>query len=125
MRLNEFFGTTYIQPFAGLAILAVGDFFQQPPVGERAVYAEYKNNWQNFNSLWKLFKMFELSEVMRQRGDSQLIDLLNNLRTANLNSHSINLIQIRIIQPEDTSCPKDVLHIYTENANASSNNQEM
>ena len=125
MRLNEFFGTTYTQPFAGLAILAVSDFFPEPPVGGRAVYAEYKNNCQNFNSLWKLFKMFELSEVIRQRGDSQVIDLLNNLRTANLNSHSINLIQTRIIQPEDTSCPKDVLHIYAENANSSSNNHAM
>ena len=50
--------------------------------------------------------MFELTEVMHQRGDSQLIDLLTNVRTANLNSHSINLIQSRIIQSEDA---KDAL----------------
>ena len=60
--------------------------------------------------------MFELTEVMRQRGDSQLIDLLNNVRTANLNSHNINMIRSRIIQPEDANHSKDVLHIYAENA---------
>ena len=43
--------------------------------------------------------MFELTEVMRQRGDSQLINLLNNVHTANLNSHNINMIRSRIIQP--------------------------
>ena len=69
--------------------------------------------------------MFELSEIMHQRGDSQLTDLLNNVRTANLNSHNINLIQSRIIQPKDANYPKDALHIYAENANANSYNQAM
>ena len=98
LRLNEIFGTTDIEPFADLTILAVGDFFQLPSVGGSPVYAEYKKTWQNLNSLWKLF-MFELIEVMRQRGDSQLMDLLNNVRTANLNSHNINMIRSRITQP--------------------------
>ena len=65
LRLNEIFGTADIELFAGLTILAVVDFFQLPPVGASPVYAEYKNTWQSLNSLWKLFKMFELTEVMR------------------------------------------------------------
>ena len=59
LRLNEIFGTTKIEPFAGLIILEVANFFQLPPVGGSPVYAEYKNTWQNLNTLWKLFKMFE------------------------------------------------------------------
>ena len=125
LRLNEIFGTTKIEPFAGVTILAVGDFFQLPPVGGSPVYAEYKNTWQNLNSLWKLFKIFELTEVMHQRGGSQLIDLLSNVRTANLNLHNINMIQSRIMQPEDANYPKDALHIYAENATANSYNQVM
>ena len=39
-------------------------FFQLPPVGGKPVYVNYKNNTQNFNSLWKLFKIFELTEVL-------------------------------------------------------------
>ena len=70
LLLNEIFGTTKIEPFAGLTILAVGHFFQLPFVGGSQVYAEYKNTWQNLNSLCKLFKMFELTEVMYQRGNS-------------------------------------------------------
>ena len=69
--------------------------------------------------------MFELTEVMHQRGDSQLIHLLNNVSTAKLNSRNINIIQSRIIQPEYANYPKDVLHIYAENANANSYNQAM
>ena len=60
------------QPFAGASILTVGDFFLLPPVVGKPVYENYKNNWQNFNSLRKLFKSFELTEVIRQRGDCQL-----------------------------------------------------
>ena len=97
LRLNEIFGTADIERFAGLTILAVVDFFQLPPVGASPVYAEYKNTWQSLNSLWKLFKMFELTEVMRQGGDSELIDLLNNVCAENLNSRNINMIQSRII----------------------------
>ena len=60
----------------------VGDLLQLPPVGRRPVYASYKNNWQNFDLLWRHFKVFELTEVMCQRGDDTLIDLLNNVRIA-------------------------------------------
>ena len=125
LRLNEIFGTADIEPLAGLPILAVGDFFQLPPAGGLLVYAEYQNAWQNLNFLWKLFKTFELSEAMRQRGDSQLIDLLNNVCTANFNLHNINMTQSRIMQPKDANYPKDALHIYAENAIANSYNQAM
>ena len=69
--------------------------------------------------------MFELTEVMHQRGDPQLIHLLNNVHTATLNLHNINMIHSRIIQSEDANCPKDALHIYAENANANSYSQAM
>ena len=69
--------------------------------------------------------MFELTEVMSQRGDSEVIDLLNNVRAENLNSRNINMIQSRIIQPEDANYHKDTLHIYAENAIANSYIQAM
>ena len=67
--------------------------------------------------------MFELTEVKYQRGDSQLIDLLSNVRTAYSNSHNIKVIHSRIIQSEDANYPKDALHIYAVNASANSYNQ--
>ena len=68
------FGCLDNEPFAGITVIAVGDFFQLPPVGGRPVHENYKNEWQNFESLWKSFKIFQLTDVMRQRGDSQFND---------------------------------------------------
>ena len=83
MRLVEIFGCSDDVPFAGLTIIAVGDFYQLPPVQQRTVYADYADDWQNLVHLWKMFKI----TVMRQRGDSELIDLLNKVRTASLDEH--------------------------------------
>ena len=99
LRLTEIFGSVNDQLFAGVSVITVDDFFQLPPVGGKPVYANYKDNWQNFNSLWKLFKIFELTEVTRQRGDSQLIDLLNNVRTGDIQPDNINMLKSRVIQP--------------------------
>ena len=92
LRLNKFFRITGTEPLADLNILEVGDFFQLPPVEGRPVYAEYKIILHNLNFIWKMFKMFELTKVMNQRGDSQLIDALNNVRTANFCGPNINII---------------------------------
>ena len=45
------FGSANDQPFAGVSVVIVADFFQLPPVRGKQIYANYKNNWQNFNSL--------------------------------------------------------------------------
>ena len=76
LRLVEIFGCSDNIPFAGITVIAVGDFYQLPPVQQRTVYADYKDAWQNLVHLWKLFKIAELHEIMRQRGDSDLINLL-------------------------------------------------
>ena len=41
-RLTEIFGTTNNAPFAGISIIACGDFYQLPPIQAKPVYAEYK-----------------------------------------------------------------------------------
>ena len=90
LRLVEVFGCSDNIPFADITIITVGDFYQLPPVQQRSVYAEYKDAWQNLVHLWRLFKLAELDEVMRQRGDSDLIDLLNKVR---------NVLKSRFILP--------------------------
>ena len=92
----EIFGCSENVPFAGITVIAVGDFCQLPPVQQRTVYAEYRDAWQNLVHLWKLFKLAELCEVMRQRGDSNLIDLLNKVRTASLEENDEIILRSRI-----------------------------
>ena len=48
------------------------------------VYSEYNDLWQNLIHPWKLFKIAELTEVMRQKGDLFFIELLNKVRTADM-----------------------------------------
>ena len=71
-RLTEIFASKGNFPFAGITVFAVGDFLQLPPV-------EYKNTWHNLDSLRGLFKITELTEVMRQQGDNKFINLLNHV----------------------------------------------
>ena len=100
LRLNEIFDCVTNESFAGITVIAVGDFYQLPPVGGRPVHVNYNNDWQNFESLWKLFKIFELTEDLRKRGDSQLIDFLNNVCTADIKPCDMDIIQSAITQPD-------------------------
>ena len=116
MRLVEIFGCSDDVPFAGLTIIAVGDFYQLPPVQQRTVYADYTDDWQNLVHLWKMFKITELQEVIRQRGDSELIDLLNKVRTASLDEHDEFLLKSKFITKSiHVIITIDALHIFAEN----------
>ena len=125
LRLVEIFGCSDNIPFAGITIITVGDFYQLPPVQQRSVYAEYRDAWQNMVHLWRLFKLAELHEVMRQRGDSDLIDLLNKVRTGTVEKHEENVLKSRFILPSDSSYPTDALHIFAENKPCQEHNNNM
>ena len=97
LRLVEIFGCSENIPFAGITVVTCGDLLKLSPVQQRAVYSEYHDVWQNLFHLWKLFKIAELVEVMRQKGDSQLIDLLNKVRIASLNETDEQLLKSRFV----------------------------
>ena len=102
----------------------MGIFIQLPPVQQRTVYADYNNAWQNLVHPWKLFEISELHEVMRQRGDSELIDLLNKVRTASLDESDEILLKSRFITENDTNYPFDALHIFAENSPCQAHNSK-
>jgi len=64
-RLTEIFGCLESIPFAGISVIACGDFYQLPPIQARPVYDEYKDAMLNLSHC-KYFKIAELTEVMRQ-----------------------------------------------------------
>ena len=49
---------------------------------------------------------------MRQRGDSQLTGLLNNVRTGEVQPDDINILKSRVIQPGAEDYPHNALHIF-------------
>ena len=65
--------------YGGVSILAVGDFYQLPPVGGEmltspgSIYAA--TYWTPH------FNIVELTEIMRQKDDASFAKMLNRLRT--------------------------------------------
>ena len=57
--------------FAGKSVLAVGELNHLPPVNATPVYASSKSGEPESyvaDELWKMFRLIELTEVMRQKG---------------------------------------------------------
>ena len=103
----------------------VGDLLLLPPVGRRPVYASYKNNWKNFDFLWRHFKVFELTEVICQRGDDTLIDRLNNVRIARPQTSDLTLLQSKTFSTAGRDFHNETLHIFAKNAFVNVHNQKI
>ncbi|XP_057310579.1 uncharacterized protein LOC130648544 [Hydractinia symbiolongicarpus] len=82
-RLTEIFGCADDIPFAGISVIACGDFYQRPSI-----------------------QIPELTEVMRQRGDQCLIELLNNIREGKLETQNEDLLKSKFIFQNDQTTPK-------------------
>ena len=87
-QLNEIFGYSGNEPFAGLPVIVCGGFFQLPPVKGLPVYSSAASI-KGFIALdlWRKFQMVELTKVMRQRGDFEFIILLKKIREGEINDH--------------------------------------
>ena len=113
-RLKEIFVTPNSKLFAGVSILAVGDLCQLPPIREKPVFENYKNDGYNLCHPWHVFKMIELIEVMRQNDDKEFTDLLNRIRTASQSQDDIKCLQSKSVSSDD-NYPTNALHIWAEN----------
>ena len=116
--LKDIFGTPSDQLFAGLSIIVVGDLYQLPPIRRKPVFDEYKNNVFNLCHPWSVFKMIELTEIMRQKDDKPFTELLNRLRTATHTEDDLKIIQSRSSDNSvnNANYPTQALHIFAENA---------
>ena len=66
--------------FGGLNIIAVGDFYQLPPVHGKLIFDSQVSTSLGTH-LWKdLFHMIELNHIERQKGDPAFIELLSRIR---------------------------------------------
>ena len=126
LRLCEIAGVSPQIPFAGKTIIAVGDFFQLPPVMGKPVYCS--NGFvESLLKLWDNFKLAELTEVMRQQGDNVnvFVDLLNDVRVAELTTEDEQLLRSRFISKISPDYPIEALHLFAENRPVVQHNQGM
>ena len=109
-RLVEIFGCSPHITFAGISVIACGDFYQLPPIQQRPAYAKF-DVILNICHCWRLFKIAELTEVMRERGNQELIMLLNNIRTVNITENDEKTLKLKSIEKSDHNHCKEAFRI--------------
>lgn len=106
------------EPFGGLQIIFVGDFFQLPPVvrsGGRAVFAFESTAWKDANPV-----ACYLSEQHRQN-DPDFLDLLGALRKGTFNDTHADRLKSRLgVLPKKEVATR----LHTHNMNVDRINQE-
>ena len=114
-RPVEIFGCSPDIPFAGNSRIECGEFYVLSPIQERPVYANFDYVMLSISHCWRLLKIAEITEVMRQRGDQELIRLLNNIRTGNITENDKKILKSRFIEKSDHNYCNEAPHIWAEN----------
>lgn len=102
------------QPFGGIQVILVGDFFQLPPVKQGG-----SGKFVVFSEVWKQMdiKVCYLEEQHRQ-DDKQLEEILNAMRDGTLKQRHLDLLQSRIgHNPGDNVTRLYTLNVDVENIN--------
>ena len=113
------------KPFGGISVLAVGDFYQLPPLVKAKPLCVYEET--EFD-LWKdNFKMVTLTEIMRQKDDRAFAELLNRLRVKQKEDPLLDEDRLLLTQAVADShhCPALTLHIYATNKEVDRHNADI
>ncbi|KAG5666753.1 hypothetical protein PVAND_014765 [Polypedilum vanderplanki] len=88
------------EPFGGLNVIIFGDLLQLPPVKMTPIY-DQPLRYLPAVHLWRLFSLVELTQNMRQQGDTTFADLLNALRVGELTAQHFQLLMSKILTEDD------------------------
>ncbi|KAG5666270.1 hypothetical protein PVAND_017605 [Polypedilum vanderplanki] len=88
------------EPFGGLNVIVFGDLLQLPPVKMTPIF-DQPLRFLPATHLWRLFGLVELTENMRQQGDTTFVDLLNALRVGELTAQHFQILMSKIMTEED------------------------
>ena len=128
-RLQQIKGLSTDVTFGGASILAVGDLYQLPPVGQPLLFSTVSDSYAQFyrsSSVWvDEFEMIELNEIMRQRGDTTFSEMLCRVRTATCTPEDIEMLKSREITADIPNYPVRALHVYRLNIDVDSRNSLM
>ena len=108
------------EPFGGIQLIFIGDFFQLPPVEKRM---EQEKKYCFESDLWKEldFHSVILNKNYRQN-EKDLIKALSHIRTNNLTKKDIELLKTREVK--DSEDLFDMLHIFSTNEEVRRYNQQ-
>ena len=114
-RLNEIFGFSTDLLLSGLPVLVFDDLELSPFKGA-PIYSS-TGNIKGYLSLqlWNNFKVVELTEVMRQRGDMEFISFLNKIWVGIVDYEGEKILLSRFIAKDNPAYPKHALHMFAEN----------
>lgn len=103
-RIREIFECPPEDQFGNITVICFGDFNQLPPIG--APYAfQAKNNHSTAalagNPQWKLFKIFRLTQIMRQRDDHAFAEALNRLALGKCTQEDLVMWNSRCFKEEN------------------------
>ncbi|XP_061185136.1 uncharacterized protein LOC133193183 [Saccostrea echinata] len=113
------------EPFGGVCVIAVGDFYQLPPVKQRKDERLYKENMKYPLDYWlDLFKVIELKGIMRQRDDLSFAEVLNSLRVRE-RDQPLTQEQTTMLEDCIREGPEDVLHVFSTNEEVNTFNLTM
>ena len=124
-RLKQIFGTPDSLMFAGVSLIAVGGFYQLPPIKAKPVFAPFKNDCFNVCHPRREFQMIELNQIMRQQGDNFFTKVLNRIRVGSLVDEEFKILSARVVNKIDIDYPCTAMHIWAENSSADNHNSYM
>ena len=112
-------------PFGGVSVIAVGDFYQLPPVKQSKSERLYNDSGSYPVDHWKeLFSIVQLNEIMRQREDLLFAEMLNTMRTRTSDMSFPKEVRDMLIECTREG-PPDVLHVYATNKEVNKYNIDM
>ncbi|XP_074538707.1 uncharacterized protein LOC141800196 [Halichoeres trimaculatus] len=116
-RLRQIRQTGDFSPFGGVSVIAVGDFYQLPPVKGKPLYSSPIGV-----DLWCNFSVVELTTVVRQK-DSVFAELLNRLRVRSKDTPLLET-DVQILKSRETGEESSALHIFPTNMQVAEHNLE-
>ncbi|VDI36706.1 Hypothetical predicted protein [Mytilus galloprovincialis] len=109
--------------FGNVCVIAVGDFYQLPPVKQKCLYdLRPESSFPLWNSN---FSLVELEQIMRQKDDSVFAHILNRLRVKKKCQHILPEDIAILKLCEQHTLPPETLHIFGTNKEVDSHNNQI
>ena len=108
-RVREMFGCSEKIPFAGKTVILVSDLFHLLPVRASFVFSQHDSVFGS--AFLGFFKMCDLTEVIRQKGDCLFINIPNDACVGYLSDRDIEILNGKKGDIENVSADATVIFV--------------